>query len=135
MARTLEDTCKECMHTMKSFVDRTDDAFESMIQFKDETARQLTKIEAMETALDMIAVNTKGVHETLVGLREDNKELVSIATGRKQVPTTIFLLVVGVMVVWILLDKIGDNPGEFSLSPTSIHFTPLHNGTTTRTDK
>ena len=125
-----------CMESMQEFVTQANNSFEQMTETYGQTHARLEKLNSIEAALAMIANNTKSIHETMTGFREDNRELLGIATGKKQVPMAIFIAVVSVLSVLLVLEKIDDTSGELSLSPTSFHFIPrLGNGNkTTQTD-
>ena len=56
--------------------------------------------------------------KTLQNMETTARELIGIATGKKQVPITIFYLVVFVLGAWMILDKLSTTKANVNLTPT-----------------
>lgn len=59
-------------------------------------------LDASKSHLSSISANTEKMADSLVGMKESNEKLADYATGKKQVPLSIFVLIVStVLILWM----------------------------------
>ena len=92
------------------------------MQFKTAATSKLDKIEHLETSLNKVANHAESMDRTLGAMEATARELIGIATGKKQVPITIFYLVIVVLGGWMLVDKLASGRGSLNLSPTGFSY-------------
>lgn len=104
------------------FMQNTNVALNHLMQFKEAASDKLDKIEHLETSLKEVATHAKSMDKTLQSMENTARELIGIATGKKQVPITIFYLVVFVLGAWMLLDKLSTTKANVNLTPTGMTY-------------
>lgn len=111
-----------------SFISTTTKTLEEFVEFKAAATISLNKIEKLEESMEKVAEHAGNMDKTLKDMEGTAKELISIATGKKQVPLAIFYAVVIFLGAWMMIDKLANNHNEVSLSPTSFSFKPRQQG-------
>ncbi len=104
------------------FMQTTNVALGHLMEFKTAATDKLDRIEHLEDSLKEVATHAKSMDHTLQSMESTARELIGIATGKKQVPITIFYLVVFVLGAWMLLDKLSLSKGNLDLSPTGMKY-------------
>jgi hypothetical protein len=104
------------------FMHTTNVTLSHLMQFKETASDKLDKIEHLESSLQDVARHAKSMDDTLKSMASTGRELIEVATGKRQVPITIVYLVVFVLGAWMLLDKLNLSRANLTLSPTSMKY-------------
>lgn len=84
------------------------------------TEEQGNFVESVSTHIKTVAENTTAMAGSLRELQQENRSLIEIATGKRQVPMLIFLLVVGVISLLSIIDHVALSKLSVNLSPSNL---------------
>lgn len=107
-------------------MESTNIALDHLMIFKDTATEKLAKIEHLEGSLHDVAVHVRSVDNTLKEMKDTAKDLIGIVAGKRQVPLTIFIVVVSMLCSIILIEKLGEHKAEVNLSPTEFKYKPTY---------
>ena len=83
---------------------------------------KLDKMASMESSLNIIAQHAGDTANQLASLRSDMQTWIPLIAGKKHVPLSIFLLVVGIMGALLMVIQLGHGGGELDAGPTHFRY-------------
>lgn len=120
LSRLKED---ETQKTVKDILGRLEEKLGLIVGTQtDHTGTLKLILDSSMTHLSSISGNTAKMADSLGGMSETNKQLAEFATGKKQVPLSIFIIIVATVLVLWLSDRFARSWQEATISTSGVVF-------------